>query len=138
MERSNTISFIRMCSMIMIVACHILQYYDNEMAFWLNVGVPVFLILSGFLYGKKEAVGEKFYRKRLCKIIPEFWVFILCAIGAYMLVKGYSFSVSELARLIAGLPNHIAGLQHIWFVSTILLCYAITPFIYKGLKIVGG
>lgn len=46
-----------MIATIFIVACHFLQYYQNGLSQWLNVGVQIFFILSGVLYGNKE-LGE--------------------------------------------------------------------------------
>ena len=51
---SNKLNLIRIISMIMIVICHYLQFYDNYMAYWFNVGVQIFFLLSGVLYGCKE------------------------------------------------------------------------------------
>ena len=44
------ISFCRYIAMNFIVACHVLQYYDNEQAWWFNCGVQIFICISGFLY----------------------------------------------------------------------------------------
>ena len=49
-----------------------------EWAFWFNVGVQMFLFISGFLYGKKdkiEAVG--FYKKSFPKLLVDYYVFIV-------------------------------------------------------------
>ena len=40
--------------MLLIVACHYLQYYNNGLAWWLNVGVQVFFVISGYLYGIRD------------------------------------------------------------------------------------
>lgn len=48
------ISFVRMISTLMIVSCHICQYFGHILAWWLNCGVQVFLFMSGFLYGGKR------------------------------------------------------------------------------------
>ena len=60
-----SVSFARFVAMCLIVTCHIMQR-DNfasningahiEWAFWLNVGVQMFLFLSGYLYGKKQKI----------------------------------------------------------------------------------
>lgn len=52
-KRLVAISAVRLIAMVMIIACHILQYYKLELAWWLNVGVQIFLIISGFLSGIK-------------------------------------------------------------------------------------
>ena len=46
---SYSISTIRAISVLMIFFCHILQGIDSIMAWWLNVGVQIFLFMSGFL-----------------------------------------------------------------------------------------
>lgn len=48
------ISFCRYIAMNFIVACHVLQYYDNELAWWFNCGVQIFICISGFLYGQRR------------------------------------------------------------------------------------
>ena len=55
-ERSidNAISYIRVIAMFMIILCHFLQYYDNVLAQWFNVGVQIFLVLSGFYMETKK------------------------------------------------------------------------------------
>ena len=52
--KNLTISMIRLLAMLSIIACHFCQYYNNEWAWWLNVGVQVFFIISGYLYGNKS------------------------------------------------------------------------------------
>ena len=53
-QRNNVISLLRAVSMCSIILCHILQFYGNELAFWFNVAVQIFLILSGYLYACRE------------------------------------------------------------------------------------
>ena len=49
-----SVSMIRLLAMLSIIACHFCQYYNSEWAWWLNVGVQVFFIISsGYLYGNK-------------------------------------------------------------------------------------
>ena len=64
MERNYKISIIRILSMISIVLCHIFQAQKMTFAFWLNVGVQVFLFMSGFLYGKKNIENTWSWIKR--------------------------------------------------------------------------
>ena len=48
------ISLLRLIATLSILICHIFQFYNNFLAWWLNVGVVVFLIISGYLYGLRE------------------------------------------------------------------------------------
>jgi peptidoglycan/LPS O-acetylase OafA/YrhL len=73
--RNSVISLIRLLSMLMIISCHIMQYYDLELAWWFNVGVQIFLCISGFLYGQKNIDNvTDFYNKRLKKILIPYYV----------------------------------------------------------------
>lgn len=55
--------------MMSIVICHILQTFDNNYAWVFNVGVQVFLVLSGFLYGHKHIDDwKKWFIARFKKI----------------------------------------------------------------------
>lgn len=44
--RRADISWIRFIAMLCIVSCHILQGLEKEAAFWLNVGVQIFFVVS--------------------------------------------------------------------------------------------
>lgn len=75
-SQSKAISLIRALAMFSIVACHFLQYYDNRFAWVLNVGVQVFLVLSGYLYGHKVIIGwRQWYVRRAMKIYLPYVLF---------------------------------------------------------------
>ena len=57
-EKNASISLIRMVAMSFIIICHIFQTYGNELAWWFNVGVQIFLIISGYLYCSKDYSAE--------------------------------------------------------------------------------
>lgn len=118
-----------MLSMLMIISCHIMQYYDLELAWWFNVGVQIFLCISGFLYGQKniDSVTD-FYNKRLKKIlIPYYLVFILFGITEFIFARDV-FSIKDFAMGLI-LCSTIKGAGHLWFIPTILMCYFITPLL---------
>jgi hypothetical protein len=52
-ERSASIAYVRLFAMLCILTCHIFQTLGNELAWWFNIGVQIFLFISGFLYGQK-------------------------------------------------------------------------------------
>ena len=67
--------------MIMIISCHILQGLNNRWAWWLNVGVHIFFIISGFLYGKKDITNTKrFYLDRIKKLLLIYIILLLIII----------------------------------------------------------
>ena len=55
MARDYKISVIRILAMLSIVVCHIFQAQNNQIAFWLNVGVQVFLFMSGYFLLRARA-----------------------------------------------------------------------------------
>lgn len=50
-QMDYSISFIRLISFLLIITCHIQQYLNIVLAWWFNVGVQIFLCISGYLYG---------------------------------------------------------------------------------------
>ena len=64
------ISLTRFVATCFIIICHMMQYWDMELAWWFNVGVQIFLCMSGFLYGRKGVIQDdlKFYKKNIAKI----------------------------------------------------------------------
>lgn len=106
-----------------------MQYYDLELAWWLNVGVQIFLCISGFLYGQKSIDNvADFYNKRLKKIlIPYYLVFIPFGIIEFIFARDV-FSIKDFALGMV-LCSTIKGAGHLWFIPTILMCYLITPLL---------
>lgn len=116
--------------MIFIVACHFLQYYDNELAWWFNVGVQVFFLVSGFLYGRKEdVVSIDFITRNFKKILIPYFCFLLPVMVLYALFaqEALTPSIAVKAVLCSGT---VKGIGHLWFISYILFCYLITPYLH--------
>jgi len=136
--KDSVLSLIRFISMLLIIACHIFQYYGLELAFWLNVGVQIFLFLSGYLYGKKDINDTKnFLKKQYIKIIVPYIL-----LSAIILVFEYInnplyFSANSKVYLIGRLIGFqewikpFPNIYHTWFISVILLCYLITPILNR-------
>ncbi len=128
-QRNSSISLIRLISLLMIITCHIMQWLGLELAWWFNIGVQIFLCISGWLYGQRD-VSEItiFYNRRFKKILlPYFIVFISCGIIQFLFVR----SVFKSTIFIKGLFINatLTGGEHLWFISTILLCYILTPLL---------
>ena len=120
---------IRMLAMLSIIACHFCQYYDSEWAWWLNVGVQVFFIISGYLYGNRSVDAPiPWLKKRFMKILVPYYVFLTLAIIAYLIASPEKLGLINVASsyLVVGT---IKGINHLWFVSYILFCYLITPYL---------
>lgn len=124
-----SISFIRSISIVLVIICHIMQSLGLELAWWFNVGVQIFLCISGFLYGKKD-VGEitAFYSRRVKRIlIPYYLVYVPYGLLQLVFAKGV-FNFDSFVRGLV-VNDTLTGAGHMWFVATILLCYVLTPLL---------
>ena len=110
-----------------------MQYYEFFLAWWFNVGVQLFLCISGFLYGQiKITKITSFYKKRLVKIlIPYYLVIIPFAIAEFVFASN-SVSAGKFIEVLF-LHSTLKGAGHLWFIPTILVCYLLTPLlqVYK-------
>ncbi len=126
------ISFCRFIAMIFVFSCHILQFFNNDLCWWLNVGVQLFLVISGYLYSFKTIENiNSFYKKNFMKILIPYLIFILFALFFFYYFKGVSMIVCIRTLFF---KQKIAGLGHLWFIPLILFCYFITPFLRNMLE----
>lgn len=117
--------------MISIVLCHFFQYYDIELAWWFNVGVQIFFTISGFLYGRRDINDSiDFILKRLKRILIPYYAFLLPALLFYMVFHKEKLSLIQVAGSLV-CSHTVDGLENLWFVSYILFCYLITPYLYS-------
>ena len=128
--KDYSISCIRFIAFCFIVSCHMLQYFDNVLAWWLNVGVQIFLFISGYLYGGKYA-GKSikcldFYKKRLLKIIVPYYIVMIPAVLLHVFLLGEHLSVFDYLKLILCI-DYLKGGEHLWFIIVILVNYLLTP-----------
>lgn len=134
-KKDYAISFIRFVSLCMIIACHICQFYGNELAWWLNCGVQIFLLISGFFYGQRDYIESgKFYKRNLPKILIDYYLYLIVILPVYVFIAHYKLSTTDFFKLLFGLGTDIPGLGHLWYISTIVLCYLITPLAFIIIK----
>lgn len=84
---SNAIVMVRAFAMLSIIICHLFQCYGfYQFSSIFNIGVQVFLVLSGYLYGRKTITDwEAWALKRARKLyIPTLLIFLL-AIPFYLI-----------------------------------------------------
>ena len=86
-KKMDCISLLRMLSVFSIISCHIMQFYNNELAWWFNTGVQVFLLISGFLYSQKNVKVKEFYKKNITKILFDYYVYFFIVLLFYILLK---------------------------------------------------
>ena len=132
MKKNSKYSIIRFISFALIFFCHVFQYYNNPLSNYLNIGVILFFLLSGYLYGLKEVkLEKKWYLRQYFKIMLPYLILFIIMLLIEKIVLGNSYSYSLVAKSILGIQGGatIKTLTHTWFISYILLCYAITPFL---------
>lgn len=128
-DREYSISMIRLLSLIMIITCHMFQFFNMEIAWWLNVGVQIFLCISGYLYGQRETSEVTgFLKHRFKKILIPYYIVL---IPAGLLQFFFARDKFSLSHFVAGLfcRTTIDGGGHLWFVGIILMCYVLTPLL---------
>lgn len=127
-NKDLAISSVRMTAMCSIVLCHMMQYYGMELAYWFNVGVQIFLCISGYLYGKRAFEGNviTFYKKMFGKILLEYYVVILITIITYYFLAREFLSFSKIIGMLT-LSETISGMGHLWYIAPLLLCYILIP-----------
>lgn len=136
-RKDYSISCARFIAMCLIVACHMMQRDDFSTdihgahigwAFWFNIGVQMFLFISGYLYGKKSKNDTvSFYKKCFPKILVDYYVFIIVMLIIIYFSPLLDVGVSGAFKLLT-FSGTVPGLGHLWFVATILFCYLLTPF----------
>ena len=141
-KESNAIVIIRATAMFSIILCHLFQAYNNYLASVFNIGVQVFLVMSGYLYGKKDITSwQDWYKKRFIKLyipyfIVAFSVSLLILILNAETIKWYKYIA--LLINIQGLrlvfhdyipPLSFSALSHLWFMTAIMFAYFSTPLL---------
>ena len=139
--KDNSISYLRVFSLLCIILCHFFQAYESKLAFWFNIGVQVFVFISGFLYGKKKIDNfDDFFKKRIKRVLIPYYIYLFFAFIYYFIFKPEYINFSLALKAIAGLQvfgDSINGLGHLWFVPVIMICYFLTPIIqtlYNNIK----
>ena len=142
-DKDYSISCVRFIAMCFIVVCHMMQRDDFASdingahigwAFWFNIGVQMFLFISGLLYGKKESIDTvSFFKRAFPKILVDYFVFIIAMLIAIWISPSYNIGVDGAFKLLT-FSGTVPGLGHLWFVPTILFCYLLTPVFSEIVK----
>lgn len=131
-----SVSLCRVIGMLMVVACHVATAYDmSAIAQLLQVGVQLFLLISGYLYSNKK-IGSpgSWLKNRFLRInIPCYiWVVLMFAVGAVFFgelslgMLGLSaVSMQGYYHFLTFLPAIpvIRGTSHLWFITVLAISY---------------
>ena len=138
MKKDTHIQIIRIVAMLSIILCHIVQESNNKYIVmsgqFFNIGVYIFLLISGYLYSNKTIEAKKFYKDRFLKIILPIYLFMV----PVYLIQLCNRKFNALKFLIytfnlQGLFGGIPGAAHLWFITAIFFCYLVLP-IFQEIK----
>lgn len=150
MKKDLTISMGRVLATLFIVICHIISYYtmipgSAFLGQFFNVGVQMFIMISGILYGRKRYNmkahdSRAFLRSRYAKVLlpTHIWAIII------LLVTGFQNIINTVVVLLniqginwiirsCNMPDGGKYLSHTWFITVILICYLIEPLLYRSM-----
>ena len=138
-SESVALSTIRVFAMTLIVSCHIAQCFDLQIAYLLNIGVQIFFFMSGFLYGRLDIPKSPFdfYKKRFIKVLLPYYIFLVIIIAIYWVFQLYQFNAKQILLYLLNLQclsTPIEGLNHLWFLTVLMVGYLWTPWVKRFLK----
>ncbi|MGL4989772.1 MAG: acyltransferase family protein [Sarcina sp.] len=117
---------------VLIFSCHIFQFLENKLAWWLNIGVQLFFFLSGFLSSNSKEIGLKFLKKKLLRIYKSYWIFLVIVLPFYSVST--KITIKQIIIYFTGIQGFfinqsIKGLGHLWFITIIIVCYIIASIL---------
>ncbi len=93
-KESIALSYLRIIATLLIVICHFLEAFDNRWAYVCNIGVQIFLVMSGYLYGRKEITHWKdWFIKRIEKVYLPMFILITIVFILYFFLCRNELSV---------------------------------------------
>jgi hypothetical protein len=119
-----SISVSRITAMPCIAAYHLCQLRNLAAAWSLNVGVQVFLVISGWLCGLRAFVTDAgcWHWWQLVRIGVPYWAILLLLFAADVL---FAVHASTMRRAVLSVPcvrsGPVPNGAHLWYVSVILL-----------------
>lgn len=144
----ETLQSLRFIFFVMIFMSHF--GYDGRPTFDAggDCGVSFFFILSGFVmtlaYGEKAASEGFRYRHFIARRVAKLYPLHLLCLLAFVVINIKSMDAEALMRLLPNLlliqswlptaDYYFSGNAVSWFLSDILLCYAVFPFVCRAIR----
>jgi peptidoglycan/LPS O-acetylase OafA/YrhL len=129
--RLDGIDELKGVGLILVIAYHIGGVLDLANRWHGEVGVDVFLLVSGFLCALSpvETPWREFLRRRFVRIYPGYWMALALFIGLAGILLGRAFPWSDLVLDVLGVHAVVGGAyfsdvnESFWFVTTIVALY---------------
>ncbi len=139
MKKNFVVQITRIVAMFMIIICHLVQEFENQYiqmtSQFFNVGVFIFIFISGYLYGAKKIESpKKWLIDRFFKIMIPVYIFMIF-IFELEIFRGHNFQIKSVFIYLFDLQfifGGVLGAQHLWFLTVIMLCYMLTPILYRN------
>lgn len=137
---SFSIKIIRITATLMIFLCHTVFLFGNTIgltAQFFNIGVDIFIIISSYLFSSRGSLNSspyRWYKKRLLRIFIPYYIYLIFVFIAYAFTNtNIAFTtILESIFLLNGITeDYLPGAAHLWFLTFLLICYFLTPLLYK-------
>ncbi|MBS7146787.1 MAG: acyltransferase [Intestinibacter bartlettii] len=127
---------------MLILCCHLVVTFNNRLlqvsAQFFNVGVYLFLIISGYLYGKKDISKNSTYTKWIIsrgkRILIPSYIFMSILFCIYIILGLKIEPLNWIVYIfnLQGLEIYVHGAEHLWYLTIAMVCYFITPILDKN------
>lgn len=131
---SEALHFLRALAFCCIFIGHIIQSFIPEVSGILVIGLQIFFLISGYIFGKAQINNWRDWgKKRFLRIYLPYAIFLLAVFLVY-LCCGYRdlFSIKTVLGYLfmtQAITGYISGLFHLWFITVIVICYFLTPIL---------
>ena len=133
------IDIIRITATILIFLCHACVESGSAIGGmfgqFFNVGVPIFFLISGYLHSQKPISNiVKWYVRKFKRVCIPLYIFLSILFILYVIAKlpiHVSVWLQTIVPICGLTQNYISGCGHLWFLTHLLICYLITPFLQK-------
>lgn len=149
-KRYGFATWLRVFAMVCILMCHFANEspvaYVKMSSQLFNIGVPIFFMLSGFVFGTRNNIGGgvispiAWYGRRLKRIFIPYELFVI-VLAVVSIICGKKILTVDWLLLALGLQGSVVGVNgagQTWFITAILICYAVTPFLGRFWKWAGA
>lgn len=134
-------TWLRAAATVSILLCHFTAQstnrYLNMLGQFFNIGVQLFIILSGFLYGVHRGGGDykTWYISRIKRIYVPYELFVITLLIVHIIKRiPLNLNWVWLALGFQGSVVGVLGAEQTWFITPLLMCYAITPALDRFLS----
>lgn len=141
-DKDYSISILRCLALFFVIGCHTFEYLGvcypdysfvlTPVGNYLSVGVQIFLLISGYLYGKRsDAPGVPFVLRNFWKILKDYYVhYFLFTIPLCLIMRSDQINAKRLWGMVTCWCT-FGGEVQLWFIPYILFCYLITPLLFS-------